>query len=111
MGLLRSFVQPGCAKVVRLASLGPMRSMLDRFSDHEAWSQIQGSLIDGCLNLLSSVTTPETQWMCLNLMHRFLCEEAESGHYEITEQSLKGLLALWQALEGGEMLIRPSLID
>ncbi|CAJ1355268.1 unnamed protein product, partial [Effrenium voratum] len=84
---------------------------MDRFSDHEAWSQVQGSLIDSCLALLSVVKMPEVQWRCLNLIHLFLVEEAESGRYQVTARTMDQLLSLWRRPEDGEMLIRHALLD
>lgn len=109
--LLVSFLQEGSPKAVRLAALGPLRSMLDRFSDHEAWTHLQGSMIDACLGLLQVLTTPESQWRCLNLVHLFLCEEAETGQYEATERSMQRLLTLWRQPEQGELLICHAVLD
>ncbi|CAE8704948.1 unnamed protein product, partial [Polarella glacialis] len=109
--LLQAFLHSDSPKAVRLAALSPVRAMLDRFSDSEAWSQAQGSLIDSCLALLGVVKLPEVQWRCLNLIHLFLCEEAESGRYEVTERSLQQLLALWRQPEQSELLVRHAILD
>lgn len=110
--LLQSFLRgDGSPKAVRLAALSPLRAMLDRFSDSEAWAQVQGSLIDSCLAVLSIVKTPEVQWRCLNLIHLFLVEEAESGCYAVTEHTLEQLLVLWRAPEESELLVRHALLD
>mmetsp|Transcript_94589 Transcript_94589/g.294215 ORF Transcript_94589/g.294215 Transcript_94589/m.294215 type:complete len:537 (+) Transcript_94589:1-1611(+) len=109
--LLRGLLLETCPKAVRLAALGPLRSLLDRFSDHEAWAEAQGPLIDGCLALLGVLRLPEVQWRCLNLVHLFLCEEAESGRYEVTERSLQQLLQLWRQPDQGELLICHALLD
>eukprot|EP00933_Yihiella_yeosuensis_P041050 TRINITY_DN35496_c0_g1_i1.p1 TRINITY_DN35496_c0_g1~~TRINITY_DN35496_c0_g1_i1.p1 ORF type:complete len:854 (-),score=163.50 TRINITY_DN35496_c0_g1_i1:68-2629(-) len=109
--LLQGFLSANSPKAVRLAALSPLRSMLDRFSDNEAWTQVQSSLIDSLWALLSVVKLPEVQWRCLNLIHLFLCEEAESGRYEVTERSLQQLLALWRQPEQGELLVRHALLD
>jgi len=109
--LMQTFLQQGCPKAVRLATLGPLRELLGRFSDHEAWAQAQGPLIDGCLVLLNDLKAPEVQWRCLNLVHLFLCEEAESGRHEVTEHSLQRLLALWRQPDAGEQLICLALLD
>ncbi|CAJ1443717.1 unnamed protein product [Effrenium voratum] len=109
--LLQGFLQAESPKAVRLAALSPLRALLDRFSDHEAWSQVQGSLIDSCLALLSVVKMPEVQWRCLNLIHLFLVEEAESGRYQVTARTMDQLLSLWRRPEDGEMLIRHALLD
>eukprot|EP00929_Paragymnodinium_shiwhaense_P004192 TRINITY_DN10493_c0_g3_i1.p1 TRINITY_DN10493_c0_g3~~TRINITY_DN10493_c0_g3_i1.p1 ORF type:complete len:1066 (-),score=247.20 TRINITY_DN10493_c0_g3_i1:6-3203(-) len=111
LGILSDFMQPARPLAVRLATLGPLRTMLDRFSDHEGWASVQSSMIDSCIALLSRLRMPEVQWRCLNLVHRFLCEEAESGRYEATERTLKQLLALYQHPEQGELLIRHALLD
>eukprot|EP00928_Gymnodinium_smaydae_P006421 TRINITY_DN1226_c0_g2_i1.p1 TRINITY_DN1226_c0_g2~~TRINITY_DN1226_c0_g2_i1.p1 ORF type:complete len:1093 (-),score=224.89 TRINITY_DN1226_c0_g2_i1:1290-4568(-) len=109
--LLQGFLQEGSPKALRLASIGPLRALLDRFSDHEAWTQVQSTLIDACLALLVTLSTPDCQWRCLNLVHLFLCEEAESGRYEATERSLGQLLRLWSSPEAGELLICHALLD
>ncbi|CAE7871169.1 unnamed protein product [Symbiodinium necroappetens] len=64
--------------------IGILITRLDRFSDSEAWTEVQGALIDSCLAgaLLYIVQAPEVQWRCLNLIHLFLVEEAESGRYQ-----------------------------
>eukprot|EP00927_Polykrikos_kofoidii_P036157 TRINITY_DN30555_c0_g1_i1.p1 TRINITY_DN30555_c0_g1~~TRINITY_DN30555_c0_g1_i1.p1 ORF type:complete len:1056 (-),score=166.69 TRINITY_DN30555_c0_g1_i1:141-3308(-) len=109
--IIRSLLQEGRPTAVRLAALGPLRSALDRFSDHEAWAHEQSAFIDDCLGLLVKLHSPEVQWRCLNLVHLFLCEEAASGRYEITGSSLRKLLALWQQPMDGELLIRFALLD
>jgi len=109
--VLGSLLQEGNPKAVRLATLGPLRELLDRFSDHEAWATLQGPLIDACLLLLSKLNTPESQWRCLNLVHLFLCEEAESGRYEAAERSLGQLVTLWRQPDQGDMLICHALLD
>ncbi|CAE7535903.1 unnamed protein product [Symbiodinium pilosum] len=109
--LLQGFLRSESPKAVRLAALSPLRAMLDRFSDSEAWTEVQGGLIDSCLALLSIVKAPEVQWRCLNLIHLFLVEEAESGRYQATEKTLEQLVALWRRPEDGELLIRHALLD
>ncbi|CAE7890494.1 HERC2, partial [Symbiodinium sp. KB8] len=109
--LLQGFLRNESPKAVRLAALSPLRAMLDRFSDSEAWTEVQGALIDSCLALLYIVQAPEVQWRCLNLIHLFLVEEAESGRYQATEKTLEQLVALWRRPEEGELLIRHALLD
>lgn len=109
--LLQAFLSAESPKAVRLAALSPLRVMLERFSDHEAWTQVQGQLIDSSLALLSMVTSPEVQWRCLNLVNLFLVEEAESGRYQVTERTMQQLLELWRRPEEGEFLIRHALLD
>ncbi|CAE7199818.1 ANK1 [Symbiodinium natans] len=109
--LLQGFLRSESPKAVRLAALSPLRAMLDRFSDSEAWTEVQGGLIDSCLALLSIVKAPEVQWRCLNLIHLFLVEEAESGRYQATEKTLEQLVTLWRRPEEGELLIRHALLD
>eukprot|EP00439_Symbiodinium_sp_Y106_P041830 s3732_g5.t1 len=109
--LLQGFLRSESPKAVRLAALSPLRAMLDRFSDSEAWTEVQGALIDSCLALLYIVQAPEVQWRCLNLIHLFLVEEAESGRYQATEKTLEQLVALWRRPEEGELLIRHALLD
>eukprot|EP00931_Biecheleriopsis_adriatica_P050624 TRINITY_DN29327_c0_g2_i1.p1 TRINITY_DN29327_c0_g2~~TRINITY_DN29327_c0_g2_i1.p1 ORF type:complete len:609 (+),score=149.52 TRINITY_DN29327_c0_g2_i1:134-1828(+) len=109
--LLQGFMQTESPKAVRLAALSPLRAMLDKFSDSEAWTQVQSSLIDSCLALLAVVKNPEVQWRCLNLVHLFLVEEAENGRYEVASRTLDQLLALWRQPEEGELLIRHALLD
>eukprot|EP00435_Cladocopium_sp_Y103_P060069 s91_g21.t2 len=109
--LLQAFLSAESPKAVRLAALSPLRVMLERFSDHEAWTQVQGQLIDSSLALLSIVTSPEVQWRCLNLVNLFLVEEAESGRYQVTERTMQQLLELWRRPEEGEFLIRHALLD
>lgn len=107
-GLLRA----GCPKAVRLAAvLGPLNAMLERFSDHEAWAQVQHAIINECLNLLTILTNPGSQWRCLNIVHKFLGEEAETGRYEVTEQTLQQLLVLWRQPDQGELLICHALTE
>ena len=109
--LLQAFLSAESPKAVRLAALSPLRVMLEGFSDHEAWTQVQGQLIDSTLALLSIVTSPEVQWRCLNLVNLFLVEEAESGRYQVTERTMQQLLVLWTRPEEGEYLIRHALLD
>eukprot|EP00434_Breviolum_minutum_P005016 symbB.v1.2.004426.t2/scaffold248.1/size253060/2 len=47
--LLQAFLSAESPKAVRLAALSPLRVMLEGFSDHEAWTQVQGQLIDSTL--------------------------------------------------------------
>ncbi|CAK9057612.1 Hypothetical protein (Fragment) [Durusdinium trenchii] len=109
--LLQAFLSAESPKAVRLAALSPVRVLLERFSDHEAWTQVQSNLIDSTLALLSIVSSPEIQWRCLNLVNLFLVEEAESGRYQVTERTMQQLLELWRRPEEGEFLIRHALLD
>lgn len=112
LGLLQTFMREDCPKAVRLAAvMGPLRAIIGRFPDHEALSQVQGQLIDGCLALLSELKAPEVQWRCLHLVHTFLCEEAENGQYQATDHVLQRLLLLWRQPSDGEYLIRLALLD
>merc|ERR1719502_2559446 len=85
--------------------------MIDRWSDHDAWVQVQSQMIDMLLLLLKALSTPESQWRCLNLVHLFLCEEAEGGRYEANERHLSQLLVLWRRPEESELLICHALLD
>jgi len=110
--VLHGFMQPQCCTAIRLAALGPLRSMLDHFSDHDAWATVQGPLIDGCVDLLSALHSPEVQWRCLHLVNLFLCDEAESGRYEATGRTLQRFLALWRSQnDQSELLICHALLD
>mmetsp|Transcript_64918 Transcript_64918/g.155056 ORF Transcript_64918/g.155056 Transcript_64918/m.155056 type:complete len:1054 (-) Transcript_64918:10-3171(-) len=109
--ILLSFLQEGRPKAVRLAALAPVQAVFKKFSDHEAWAQMQSPTIDACLTLLSALQEPESQWRCLHLVQLCLCEEATSGGYEATDRSLQRMLALWRQPEGSELLICHALLD
>lgn len=109
--LLGGFLQPSSPKAVRLAALGPLRTMLDRFSDHEAWAQLTGPFIDSCLEFLRELQMPECQWRCLHLIQLLLSEEAESGRYEVQARCLEQMIALWRQPDKGEQLICHAVLD
>lgn len=109
--LLHDFMQDGRPKALRLAALAPLGGLLERFSDHEAWAEIQCAFVDACMSLLGTLKAPDVQWRCLNIVHRFLRDEAESGRYEVTARSLQQLMVLWRQPDQGELLICHALVD